>query len=242
MATIPFSKLQKMKIKGYEKEDFLGTPIEYTVMYNPEKFSLQYGQDLNVNKTQAQVVSDLTSQGPTNASFSVELFFDGTGASRSGGIAAGIVGGIQALNDSFVKEEIKNFFATTFKVEGKTHTTKFLEIEWGSGFFFACKLQNATVNYMLFSKSGNPLRATVNATFLQVDHKGDENAKRTSFLSPDVTKIHTVKAGDTIYNISTQEYDSESFYLQIAQANDLKNYRKLVPGQKLILPAVKKPN
>jgi nucleoid-associated protein YgaU len=85
----------------------------------------------------------------------------------------------------------------------------------------------------LFNQLGQPLRAKVSATFLEVP-------KPPAKQSPDLTKIHLVTAGDTIYNIAKAEYDDESFYLQIAQANDLKNYRKLVPGQKLVLPPIAK--
>ncbi|HEU4718961.1 MAG TPA: LysM domain-containing protein, partial [Bacteroidia bacterium] len=84
----------------------------------------------------------------------------------------------------------------------------------------------------------NPLRATLSASFIQVPFAGNDRASL-SWQSPDITKLHLVTAGDTIYNIARNEYGSESYYLQIAEANDLKNYRRLVPGTQLILPPVK---
>jgi nucleoid-associated protein YgaU len=243
MATIPFAKLQKLKITSYPDDEFDNGDGEFTAMYNPTELSLQFGQQIVENKVDNAKLSAITAKGLNNGKFTVDLFFDGTGASNSGGIAAGILGGIAALKDSFVKDEIKKFFAITLRTDKKTHDSRYLEVEWGAGFFFACKLESASVKYLLFSKSGNPLRATLNASFIQVpSNKDDTHSEKQSFLSPDVTKIHTVKSGDTIYNIAKKEYESESFYLKIAEVNDLKNYRKLVPGQKLILPAVKKSN
>lgn len=121
-------------------------------------------------------------------------------------------------------------------VNPTSHAPNFLKIIWGKGLRFYGQLQNATVAYNLFNQLGQPLRATITATFIEVPAPPNKS----KLQSPDLTKIYQVKAGDTLYNIAKKEYDSESFYLQIAQANDLKNYRKLVPGQRLILPPIAK--
>jgi nucleoid-associated protein YgaU len=117
----------------------------------------------------------------------------------------------------------------------KTHKANYLKLIWGKGLRFNGKLQSASVNYTMFNQLGQPIRATISATFIEVG-----SGEKTKLRSPDLTKVHLVTAGDTIYNIAKAEYDDESFYLQIAQANDLKNYRKLVPGQKLVLPPIAK--
>ncbi len=114
-----------------------------------------------------------------------------------------------------------------------THTTNPLKIIWGTGLFFNCRLKDATVNYKLFNQLGMPLRATISASFVEIPKVGKK-------FSPDLTKIVVVKAGDTIYNLAKQEYEDESYYIKIAEANDLKNYRRLIPGQELILPPIAK--
>ncbi|HTF04393.1 MAG TPA: LysM peptidoglycan-binding domain-containing protein [Bacteroidia bacterium] len=118
----------------------------------------------------------------------------------------------------------------------ETHTTDPLKIIWGAGLFFNCKLHKATVSYKLFNQLGMPLRANISAQFLELGKGPGTNTGK----SPDLTKVHVVKAGDTIYNLAKKEYEDESYYLQIAQANDLKNYRRLVQGQTLILPPIAK--
>lgn len=123
------------------------------------------------------------------------------------------------------------------KVNKKTHNPNLLKIVWGKGLRFFCQMSDASINYTLFNQLGQPIRATISATFLEVP--GPENVL-SRLQSPDLTKIHVVKSGDTLYNIAKGEYGSESFYIQIAQTNDLKNYRKLVPGQRLILPPIAK--
>jgi nucleoid-associated protein YgaU len=246
----PFAKLEKLTIIPYDENKdgaFSGTKKgdEYEVMYNPPTFSLTFGQDL-AELTRANNLTTNANQSvsSSNGTLTIELLIDGTGASRSGGIsgAAGIVGAIQAAKETFVKDKIKAFYDTTMKAVDKTHKPRFLKLIWGKGLQFACQLQTATVSYLLFNRNGTPLRATISATFKQTEciSLDDKAFNQTAlgFQSPDVTKLYTVLAGDTIYNIAKKEYESESYYLQIAEVNDLKNYRKLIPGTQLILPSV----
>lgn|SRR5574337_82868 len=245
--TNPFKKLEKLTIVGYENGadgNFSGAKETYKVMYNPEKLSIQFGQKV-VDKPAAgnNQTPPVQTLRLDNGSFSVELFLDGTGASLSGGIANSVTGVVSALTTSVVKNQVAAFFKTTTKPVDKTHEPRYLKIFWGDGFAFACKMESASVNYLLFERNGNPLRAIISASFKQAPcnnlSEDGFNSSGLGFQSPDLTKLHTVVAGDTIYNIAKKEYDSESYYLQIAEANDLKNYRKLIPGQKLILPPVK---
>jgi hypothetical protein len=125
------------------------------------------------------------------------------------------------------------------KTDPEAHEARPVKLIWGAGLFFNCKLQSATVNYKLFNQLGLPLRATINASFIEwTKSPAAKGADKTG--SPDLSKIHVVKAGDTIYNLAKQEYDDESYYIKIAEANDLKNYRRLIPGQELILPPIEK--
>lgn len=239
MAGLGFKPLAKLIILPAK-----GAGIPFVAMYNPTTMSFQRGQD-NVEKHTTQTINGVVVETKTiNApTFSVELFLDGTGASPPMGIpaiggAAGTAAGV-IISAIGVDALINLFFKSTLKVEGATHTTKDVKLIWGAGLFFRCKLQNATVNYTLINRLGLPLRATISASFVASDDATIIGGLFDKLFSPDLTKTHIVKAGDTIYNIAKEEYDDESFYLQIAEANDLKNYRKLTPGQTLILPPIK---
>ena len=144
--------------------------------------------------------------------------------------------GIVSANNDGEAEKTSSY--TKDDINKDSHEPNFLKIVWGKGLRFFCQLQSATVKYDLFNQLGQPIRATITANFIEVPENGKVNTSR--LQSPDLTKLYQVKAGDTLYNIAKKEYNSESFYLQIAQANDLKNYRKLVPGQRLILPPIAK--
>lgn len=246
--TLPFAKLEKLTIVPYDDNEngtFKDAGEPYEVMFNPTTLSLTFGAELTtLTSANTTVTSPLQTNSKENGTLTVELLVDGTGASRSGGVsgAAGVVGAIEAASDKFVANSIKSFYETTARSADKTHNTRFLKIHWGKGLMFGGKLQSATVNYLLFNRNGTPLRATISASFKQADCNaiGPKDFSQTAlgFQSPDVTKLYTVVAGDTIYNIAKKEYESESYYLQIAEVNDLKNYRKLIPGTQLILPSV----
>ena len=223
-----------------------GVGIPFVAMYNPSTVSFQRGQAM-VKKDTTQVIKGEDVVTETKAldqtSLTVELFFDGTGASPPMGIstiggAAGKAAGA-VMSAVGVEALITLFFNSTLDVTKKEHTTKDIKVIWGAGLFLRCKLQSANVTYTLINRLGLPLRATISATFTSAGDSSLLSAILSKFQSPDVTKTYLVKSGDTIYNIAKEEYDDESFYLQIAQANDLKNYRKLVPGQTLILPPIK---
>lgn len=240
MADIGFRPLAKLMILPAK-----GVGVPFVAMYNPTSLSFQRGQS-NVPKFTTQTINGVTVETKTvNApNLRVELFLDGTGASPPMGIptiggAIGKAAGV-AVSAIGVDALISLFFKSTLKVEGKTHTTKDVKLIWGAGLFFRCKLEDATVNYTLINRLGLPLRATISASFIASDDATLVTGLIDKLFSPDLTKTYTVKAGDTLYNIAKEEYEDESFYLQIAQVNSLKNYRNLTPGQTLILPPFKK--
>ena len=127
------------------------------------------------------------------------------------------------LSKGAVAAQIKHFEATVFNVLGETHAPNYLLILWGT-LVFKCRLQNMTINYKLFSPEGLPLRATVNATFKEVANEEESN-KRMNKNSPDLTHLVTVKEGDKLPLMAKQIYQDERYYIAVAQANNLIQFR-----------------
>ena len=58
--------------------------------------------------------------------------------------------------------------------------------------------------------------------------------------SPDLTHIRTVQSGDTLPLLAKAMYGSSRYYLVVAEANGLDDFRNLKPGTKLFFPPLEK--
>ena len=58
--------------------------------------------------------------------------------------------------------------------------------------------------------------------------------------SPDLTHVRLVKAGDTLPAMCFKIYGDPRFYLEVARANGLDNFAKLVPGTRVFFPPLQK--
>ncbi len=210
----------------------MGLPIPYPVMYNPEKLS----KNISVNY-QAQCIPGDTSQEQSyhsnqSGEVTFEFLFDATGTSVNSinGKAASTLGGVDV--------EIELFLKLAGERDPEEHQPRTLTLVWGT-FIFNCKLKSAKVDYTLFSSIGRPLRATVTATFVGHELRVVQAALKKLF-STDLTKVHLVKAGETLPLIASEVYGNPNYYIEIAKANKLSNFRNIRPGEEIILPPVEK--
>ena len=67
---------------------------------------------------------------------------------------------------------------------------------------------------------------------------GDSGETITDGASPDGQKRYTVKAGETLWDISVQQYGSGYNWSDIATANNLANADQITEGQTLVIPNV----
>jgi len=139
----------------------------------------------------------------------------------------------QNKND-YVKNRIKELREVVTDINPSIHRPYYLAVLWGT-FYINCILTSLTVTYSLFDEAGSPLRAKVNCAFRQRKESGAEN-RQTSLESADLTKSVLVKEGDLLPLLSKANYESSEYYLQLAKANKLKDFRRLSPGTKLIIP------
>ncbi|HTL83239.1 MAG TPA: LysM peptidoglycan-binding domain-containing protein [Bacteroidia bacterium] len=235
LTIIPFAVKEKA---GVPVTTLIPAGVPFVCMYNPTTFTKSNNTRSIPKPTTSNLPPKVEQKALENETVTFDILLDATGASPGSGVVgaaltktAKTLGGVDLL--------IANFFLTTRQPNSSTHRPNTLRIIWGAGLYFECVLCSAKVSYSLFDRTGRPLRATINATFKQAPTSTFLSKIKNFFSSPDVTKTYVVKAGDTIYNLAQSEYGDESFYQQIAEVNDLKNYRKLVPGQVLIFPPIK---
>lgn len=218
--------MDKLKIKGYlaDNAPHFGAPIgEFAVQINPERFthnkSVKY-KEAKGSET-GGTASTMENIDPEKVSF--DLYFDGTGA----------IPGSKSVNSY-----LRSLKKIIYFYNGQIHAPNYIELIWGD-FQFKCKLTSMDVDYTLFDTEGNPLRAKVKLSFEQhltppeVEAGANKN-------SPDLTHIKLVRIGDMLPLMCYEVYESSDYYLQVAEANGLTNFRSLEVGTSLFFPPIKK--
>lgn len=209
----------KMKTKAWGKEE-----STFTMQVNPNEYSFQYKAIGKVNQPLANNKLQDKSKLVDSRSLDLSFYLDSTGV-------------IPDCDD--VPAAISKFKKLCADVNGSIHTTNYLKVYWGKGLAFPCKLDSVNIKYLMFNPSGIPIRAQLNAKFKEfIDPETD--AANTNTNSPDMSHIRIVEAGNTLPAMCYDIYGDPSYYLQIAEINNILNFRNLVPGTKILFPRMQK--
>jgi Contractile injection system tube protein len=211
--------VESYKSDGYGQSDKIG---EFVAMFNPNQFTLKYEVDYERQNARGTSSSPLPFQNIKPREFTLELHIDGTGLAAE-------------LTD--VAEKVNSFLQVAAEYNGDIHRTPYLKVVWGA-FVSKCVLKAADVAFTLFKPDGSPLRGKITATFMEA-HPDRLRARSERANSPDLTHVRQAKAGDTLPWMTHGIYKTPDYYVQIAQVNDLDNFRKLKPGQQLRFPPVR---
>lgn len=218
----------------------------FEVQINPEhiqrNFTLSYNDssEHGVNRQEAQPYR------PRPESLELKFILDGTGALQDNSItqmALDAGGPITRATGTppqaaYVSAKMALLQAVVYDYIDETHNPPLLVVSWGKLVFIG-RLNDMAVNYNLFTPAGIPLRAEVTLK-MQSEDLGMTASKITSFLSPDLTRRRIIRGSDNLPNVCQNVYDSEKYYLEVAKANDLTNFRKIEPGKELNFPPIDK--
>jgi nucleoid-associated protein YgaU len=220
-------KLEKLKIKAYPNNkrnsaERIGT---FEAMFNPtsfqQKYAIQYGKNQGFNSTNKKV--NYARSKPTD--LNLKLILDGTGVHEMG---------ILRLRQKTVSERVEQFLKLTFRMNGKIHEPNYLVVEWGD-LIFSCRLGSVDISYTSFDRDGAALRAELDVNLI-ADVAVKKRMAIENKSSPDLTHSRIVKSGDTLPLLSKEIYGDSSYYLRVAQANNLDDFRNLQPGQEIFFP------
>lgn len=249
MTIIFFSDLKSPGVKG----------IPFHPMYNPESYVLNH--TIDYDKTPLPVIGTAEQKFLRIApkSLDLELFFDGTNTSPSNLSGLGIdLGKVPDFNSVVAQVELFLTLGaritsggpikttsigstpevkTSPKGPSEVHRPLYMMIVWGT-FLMTGVLEKASVTYTMFNPEGIPIRAKMNITVAESFDAALEN-KGKKPESPDLSKAILVKEGDTLPDLCFQEYGDSALYMQVAEVNKLKNFRKLTPGTELLFPPIK---
>ena len=217
-------QLVKLTIESYTDAQYRNQASSFKVMFNPNKYATHY--EIEYNQRQAAgTAGNAPSTGHIKSQeLSLDFLLDGTG------VATG--------QKEDVERRIDEFLKAAYHYDGQIHTNRYLRLIWGT-LVFDCKLKSADITYTLFSSQGYPLRANVNAKF--TGFINDQlRERRMSPRSPDVFHERMVQGHDRLDNLTASIYNTPIYYLDVARANQLTNFRKLRQGSRLIFPPLVK--
>jgi len=220
----PF-KMQRLTITPKRRRNSNEPPRSFEAMFNPSQYSLTYRNKVRHHRTLGPDAGDLEFAGQEPASFQVRLMLDGTGATESFGLVTGF-----GLAVPTVKEKVNQFLTTCYRVVEDEHQPNVVHLQWGIVDFYG-QIESLQINFTLFDQSGNPLRAELDVRFVGHDDHGFVNLS-----SPDLTHVRVTKAGDSLPLLAKEIYGSSRYYLLIADANGLDDFRNLQPGTVLHFP------
>ena len=228
--------VEKMRITNLDRHD------TFEVLYNPQSYTRQKTvkyRPISLLGSDAPIVQ-FRSGGAEELSF--ELFFDSVSA-------GGEVGGDFGERKKFAQNSLKPTIAGGIDVRDYTrkitklmyvdkdlHRPPELKVEWSSlqfkGFLKSCEQR-----FVRFDELGQPVRALLNCTF--IEHRDIQKLFVANPLnSPDTTKYHTVRQGDSLWSLAAEEYGDPGQWRVIAEANGLSNPRMLRTGEMLVVPAL----
>ena len=217
--------LKKLAIVAYADSGFTQNVGTYTLQLNPETYRQTHTTQYTKNDSTdaAGVTTKFYTLDPQKLSF--EFYLDATGVAQPA-IAS-------------VADEIASFKTVAYSYNGTIHSPNYLEIVWGSGAQFYCRLTSLDIDYLLFRSDGTPLRAKLNVAFEQYlsPNQIEQSANKSS---PDLTHARVVVAGDTLPAMCDKIYGDSKYYLGVAARNGLSHFRKLTPGHTLYFPPLEK--
>lgn len=223
-------ELTKLKIKGYKDERFSQEIAdgEFNTLMNPETYRIRYEVSQNQNQAQGTSSTAPRFNKTLPEDLRLDFIFD----------RSGVIKGFADENGVGIIDDIEKFKKIVLDYNGDQHKPNYLVISWGS-LLFKGSLQDMEITYKLFKPDGTPIRANIHATF-----KGfiEDNLRvaRENNNSPDLTHIRVVGEGDTLPLMTFRIYGDSKYYLEVAKANKLVNFRKLTPGQQIFFPPIEK--
>jgi hypothetical protein len=220
LAKLPFN----LKIIPTDK-DGIPNGVPFLAMFNPEQYAISEAIQWKPNVPSGKAGADPTFKSIQPREFTLEFTLDGTGVNTNGVKIP-------------VTAQVILFRAATTSVTPLEHRPPYLIVQYGL-FICTCILKSSTVTYTMFDMFGIPIRAKISASFTERTNS-TLNSIVSMLSSPDLTHYVQVKDWDILPLMTHRIYRDQHYYLQVAKANKLKNFRNLNPGNILTFPPIAK--
>lgn len=228
-----YGKLEKMLILAFDSSEAAenGGKMEakdsFEALINPETYTLDYKLKFSESgQGQGTSGKQLKYEYTEPEEITFEFLFDNTGI-------------IDGKPHDSVADDIKKFKQVLIEYKGDAHEPRHFKLVWGENSIFKGRVTEVGITYKLFKPDGTPLRATAKVKFKSSIEEQKRAAKENK-KSSDLTHLRKVKEGDTLPLLCYRIYGESKYYLQVAEANGLGNFRLLTTGQDIAFPPIEK--
>ncbi len=226
-------KLEKMLILAFsdsekaENGGLLEADDVFEALINPEGYSLNYKLKFS-DAAQGQGTSgqQLKYEYTEPEEINFEFLFDNSGI-------------IDGNPRDSIADDLKRFKEVVIDYKGDSHEPRHFKLVWGENSIFKGRVTELSIIYKLFKPDGTPIRASANVRF-KSSIEEQKRAAQEDKSSPDLTHLRKVKAGDTLPLMCYRIYGDPQYYLQVAAANGIANFRQLQPGTDIFFPPIEK--
>ena len=215
-------ELKRLVVEAFEDEKRLKSLAQYQVMLNPKAFSRSVKVEWETPEKKSEFGGFNVFSRVASEDMSVEFMIDGIGTTGE---------------KRDVASDVEQFLAVCGKIPGNTKRPNYLRLNWGN-LVFSCVLVDASIEYTLFKPNGEPLRATVKASFKEDRDQTLRTIEESRNLAAN-TNIQQVLEGDNLPGLAQSAYGDPTQYMNVAKANGIKNFRDLKPGSKIKFPKLK---
>ncbi|CAN5728708.1 peptidoglycan-binding protein [soil metagenome] len=209
------------QLEGLAKATIINTETNarVQVMYNPEQYSLDLGNqfaEVGIPGLSRPPLQYVRGKGRT---LSMDLFFDSYEEPRV---------------------DVRTYTAKLTDLldqSPKTRAPPVLLFMMGQ-LAFRCVLVDVQQRFTMFDRQGSPVRAILQVRFQEYDPI-DIVVQSGLFIGP--PSLQTVTKGQTLSQIAADTMGDSSRWREIADANDIDDPFNLTPGSQLVVPDGKKP-
>lgn len=233
-------ELTKLKIKAFSDEQFSEEVADgdFRTLLNPETYMFKYKIEQNDEQAAGTSASAPRFNRALPEDLELEFVFDRTGVLTDYGAAGTADAKTFKDEGRGVIDDVEHFKKVVFDYNGEEHKPNYLIISWGT-LLFKGSLAEMDITFKLFKPDGTPLRAVAKAKFKGFVEDNLRVAMENN-SSPDLTHVREVKKGDTLPLMTYRIYGDSKYYLEVAKANRITNFRKLEVGRRIFFPPIEK--
>jgi hypothetical protein len=96
-------------------------------------------------------------------------------------------------------------------------------------------LEKVSVKYTMFSRTGNPLRATADIVLKEIPNPATGTNPTSGSIH--ARKTHVISDGDTLQSVANREYGNPGFWRGLAIFNEIDDPLRLATGTRILLPS-----